>query len=201
LLTAGRFPEYKLLHFYRQVTEEQGFIPGMETHWFFGPIWKNRRFVYQAAIASLVTNVFALGTSVFSLIVYNKIIPAQALTSLAVLVSGMAILLITHDLNMVRRFADRVLVMENGYLVEVVGMLVTAGIMLAIITFIAMRYGEAVEVTSYGRGDRPDHRVERQMGEFNVFWLIKSAVFSRPSGFAIVSLLLLLLESARKSGL
>ena len=31
---------------------------------------------------------------------------------------GMAILLITHDLNMVRRFADRVLVMENGYLVE-----------------------------------------------------------------------------------
>jgi hypothetical protein len=90
---------------------------------------------------------------------------------------------------------------ENGYLVEVVGMLVTAGIMLAIITVIAMRYGEAVEVTSYSRGDRPDHRVERQMEEFNVFWLIKSAVFSRPSGFAIVSLLLLLFESARKSGL
>ena len=94
LLAAGRFQEYKLLHFYRQVSEDQGFIPGMETHWFFGPIWKNRRFVYQAAIASLVTNVFALGTSVFSLIVYNKIIPAQALTSLAVLVSGMVILLI-----------------------------------------------------------------------------------------------------------
>ena len=31
---------------------------------------------------------------------------------------GMSVLLITHDLNMVRRFADRVLVMENGYLVE-----------------------------------------------------------------------------------
>ena len=31
---------------------------------------------------------------------------------------GMAVLLITHDLNLVRRFADRVAVMENGYIVE-----------------------------------------------------------------------------------
>jgi len=32
--------------------------------------------------------------------------------------NGMAVLMITHDLNLVRRFADRVLVMENGYIVE-----------------------------------------------------------------------------------
>jgi microcin C transport system ATP-binding protein len=32
--------------------------------------------------------------------------------------TGMAVLLITHDLNLVRRFADRVAVMENGHLVE-----------------------------------------------------------------------------------
>ena len=31
---------------------------------------------------------------------------------------GMAVLLITHDLNLVRRFADRVAVMEHGHLVE-----------------------------------------------------------------------------------
>ena len=32
--------------------------------------------------------------------------------------TGMAVLLITHDLNLVRRFADRVAVMESGHLVE-----------------------------------------------------------------------------------
>lgn len=32
--------------------------------------------------------------------------------------TGMAVLIITHDLNLVRKFADRVAVMENGYLVE-----------------------------------------------------------------------------------
>jgi microcin C transport system ATP-binding protein len=32
--------------------------------------------------------------------------------------NGMAVLLITHDLNLVRRFADRVAVMENGCIVE-----------------------------------------------------------------------------------
>ncbi len=32
--------------------------------------------------------------------------------------TGMAVLLITHDLNLVRRFADRVAVMEQGHLVE-----------------------------------------------------------------------------------
>ena len=31
---------------------------------------------------------------------------------------GMAVLMITHDLNLVRRFADRVAVMENGHVVE-----------------------------------------------------------------------------------
>ncbi|MCV4684211.1 microcin ABC transporter ATP-binding protein, partial [Escherichia coli] len=32
--------------------------------------------------------------------------------------TGMAVLLITHDLNLVKRFAQRVAVMENGHLVE-----------------------------------------------------------------------------------
>lgn len=37
--------------------------------------------------------------------------------------TGMAVLMITHDLNLVRRFADRVAVMENGHIVEHGGVL------------------------------------------------------------------------------
>ena len=45
---------------------------------------------------------------------------AQILALLADLQArhGMAVLLITHDLNLVRRFADRVAVMEDGHIVE-----------------------------------------------------------------------------------
>ena len=32
--------------------------------------------------------------------------------------NGMAVLMITHDLNLVRRFADRVIIMEDGHIVE-----------------------------------------------------------------------------------
>jgi len=86
--------EIRIFRFYERQEEDYGAIPGIETHWFFSPIWKNRRFLFQSGLAALLTNLFALGTSMFSMVVYNKIIPAQAMSSLAVLVTGMAFLLI-----------------------------------------------------------------------------------------------------------
>jgi ATP-binding cassette subfamily C protein LapB len=68
-------------------------VPGIESHWFWSTIWKNRGLYGQSALAALLTNLFALGTSMFSMIVYNRIIPSNALESLIVLVTGMAILL------------------------------------------------------------------------------------------------------------
>ncbi len=82
-----------IYRFYEREKEEVAVIPGIENHWFYAPLWKNRKFIVQAGLASLLTNIFAVGTSLFALIVYNRIIPANAMSSLYMLVIGMVILL------------------------------------------------------------------------------------------------------------
>jgi ATP-binding cassette subfamily C protein LapB len=74
-------------------------LPGIESHWFWSTIWRNRSLYLQSALAALMTNLFALGTSLFSMIVYNRIIPSNALESLVVLVSGMGILVLTDHMT------------------------------------------------------------------------------------------------------
>jgi len=86
--------DFEIYRFFERESENYAIIPGIESHWFFSPLWKNRRFIVQAGLASLLTNVFAVGTSLFAMIVYNRIIPANAMSSLTVLVTGMFILLV-----------------------------------------------------------------------------------------------------------
>lgn len=83
----------------RDTAENLAFVPGVEKHWFWSTIWKNRSLYTHAAIASLVTNLFALGTSLFSMIVYNRVIPSNAMSSLLVLVSGMVLVLLVDYLT------------------------------------------------------------------------------------------------------
>jgi ATP-binding cassette, subfamily C, bacterial LapB len=83
----------------RNTAENLAFVPGVEKHWFWSTIWKNRSSYTHAAIASLVTNLFALGTSLFSMIVYNRVIPSNAMSSLLVLVSGMVLVLLVDYLT------------------------------------------------------------------------------------------------------
>ncbi|MDC1458081.1 type I secretion system permease/ATPase [Burkholderiaceae bacterium] len=83
----------------RDKAENLAFVPGVEKHWFWSTIWKNRSSYTHAAIASLVTNLFALGTSLFSMIVYNRVIPSNAMSSLLVLVSGMVLVLLVDYLT------------------------------------------------------------------------------------------------------
>ena len=44
--------------FFEREKEEVAVIPGIESHWFYAPLWKNRKFLLQAGLASLLTNVF-----------------------------------------------------------------------------------------------------------------------------------------------
>lgn len=74
-------------------------VPGIERHWFWSTIWVNRGLYGHSATASLVTNIFALGTSLFSMIVYNRVIPSNAMESLSVLVSGMLLVLLVDYLT------------------------------------------------------------------------------------------------------
>ncbi len=97
LLGFGDF--YSIYEVSRAPVKNLAFVPGIERHWFWSTIWNNRGFYTHAAIASLVTNLFALGTSLFSMIVYNRIIPSNAMSSLMVLVSGMMLVMLVDYLT------------------------------------------------------------------------------------------------------
>ena len=90
--------KHMIVRFYERSEEDLATIPGAESHWFFAPLWRYRGYFIQAGVASLLTNIFAVGTSLFAMVVYNRIIPSNAMTSLTVLVIGMGILLIADYL-------------------------------------------------------------------------------------------------------
>lgn len=69
-------------------------IPGIESHWFWSTLWHNRSLYTQSGLAAMMTNIFALATSLFSMIVYNRIIPSNAMESLGVLVTGMMVVMV-----------------------------------------------------------------------------------------------------------
>ena len=90
--------EPNVIRFYLRSEEAFAAVPGLESHWFFAPLWKYRGYLLQAGLASLLTNIFAIGTSLFAMVVYNRIIPSNAMSSLTVLVVGMGVLLIADYL-------------------------------------------------------------------------------------------------------
>lgn len=88
---------------------------------------------------------------------------------------------------------------DKGYLIEVVGMVVTAGMMVMVLAYIMSRYASAIEITAATRGGPLDHRIGQRLEQFSVGWFLKSAVLSRPSGMALISLLILALIFGRRT--
>jgi ATP-binding cassette subfamily C protein LapB len=68
-----------------------GMAQGRRGHWFWGPVLMARPLYARAALAATLTNLFALATSIFSMIVYDRIIPNNAVASLYALLIGVTI--------------------------------------------------------------------------------------------------------------
>lgn len=68
-----------------------GMAQGRRGHWFWGPILVARPLYARAALAATLTNLFALTTSIFSMIVYDRVIPNKAVASLYALLIGVTI--------------------------------------------------------------------------------------------------------------
>ena len=79
--------------------------------WLMDPIRANKALYLQVALAAALVNLFGLATSLFSLTVYNRIVPNNATDSLIALSIGVGIVLVF----------DLMLRLIRGYFIDVAG--------------------------------------------------------------------------------
>ena len=79
--------------------------------WLADALLAHRRTYGRAAVAALFTNIFALASSLFSMVVYNRIVPSGATSSLISLSAGMVIVLLF----------DFILRVLRGWFVDIAG--------------------------------------------------------------------------------
>ncbi|WP_105901264.1 type I secretion system permease/ATPase [Vibrio gangliei] len=68
-------------------------------HWFWSTLWQSRTIYTDVLLASVLINIFAVATPLFSRLVYDKIVPNLAFDSLWVLSSGVFVIFI-FDLSL-----------------------------------------------------------------------------------------------------
>jgi len=73
---------------------EEGLPVPTAGHWFRGPLWANRWSYAQVGLAAMASNVLGLVTSIFIMVVYDRILPNEAVESLIALSVGVAIALV-----------------------------------------------------------------------------------------------------------
>lgn len=82
----------KELHFeeapHGKVNEEKA------SHWFWGTLWRNRDLYRDVIIASLMINLFVLATPLFTMNVYDRVVPNNAVETLWVLALGVSVIYI-----------------------------------------------------------------------------------------------------------
>ena len=100
-----------LVHIHPPVHVAGDVAQGRRGHWFWGPTLVSRGLHLRAGLAAIFTNVFALASSMFSMIVYDRVIPNNAISSLYALLFGVAIIFVSD-------FVIRTL---RGYFLDVAG--------------------------------------------------------------------------------
>ena len=63
-------------------------------HWFWGPVLKNKKLYIQVMSASVFINVFALFSAFYIMVVYDRVIPNNAIESLVALTVGILVIVL-----------------------------------------------------------------------------------------------------------
>ena len=86
---------------------------------------------------------------------------------------------------------------KTGYQIEMGGMVIGAGIMLAILAYVSYEYSRAIDLSSRRKSVSVDHRIEAALGRFDLVWFLKSAFLNRLGGVMVLSLILLVIVAWR----
>ena len=81
------------------------------THWFWAEVWKVRREFWPVILAALIVNLLALAMPLFTMNVYDRVIPNKAVSTLWVLAAGVGLALI---FDFILRLARSQLIDEIG---------------------------------------------------------------------------------------
>lgn len=73
---------------------EQNYKPLIKDHWFWGPVLKNKKLYIQVMAASAFINVFALFSAFYIMVVYDRVIPNNAIESLIALTVGILVIVL-----------------------------------------------------------------------------------------------------------
>jgi len=73
---------------------KQKYKPLIKDHWFWGPVLKNKKLYIQVMAASVFINVFALFSAFYIMVVYDRVIPNNAIESLIALTVGILVIVL-----------------------------------------------------------------------------------------------------------